>query len=67
MFCEEMLQLFQKIPFALPKTAGYIKKQHTLQADTGGKWFLGKQKSNLPPMKRPILIKVLNKKEDDIK
>ena len=26
MFCEEILEMFQKIPVALPKPVGYIKK-----------------------------------------
>ena len=67
MFCGEILELFQKIPVALPKPVGYIKKQKMLLKDMGGKWFMDKHKSKLPPIKRPILSKVENNKEDDIK
>ena len=36
MICEEIIELFQKIPLALPKIVGYIKKQMLL-TDIGGK------------------------------
>ena len=35
--------MFHKIPIALPKSVGYIKKQQTLLTDIGGKWFMVKQ------------------------
>ena len=36
-----------------------------LLTDMGGKWFMNKHKSKLPPMKRPILSKESQKKEYD--
>ena len=47
MFCEEMLDLFHRIPVALPKPVGYINKQQILLTDIGGKWFMDKHKSKL--------------------
>ena len=38
-----------------------------LFTDIGGKWFIEKHKSKIPPMKSPRLIKEAQKKEDDIK
>ena len=44
MFCDEIIEMFHKIPGALPNPAGYIKKQQTLLTDIGGKWFMDKHK-----------------------
>ena len=44
MFCEEIIELFQKIPAALPKPVYYIKKQQILLTYIGGKWFTEKRK-----------------------
>ena len=57
MFYEEMFDLFQRITASLQKPVGYIKKGKILLTDIGGKWFMEKHKSKLPPMKRPIQIK----------
>ena len=43
-FGEEMIELFQKIPVALPKTVDYIKKLQTSLPCIGGKWFMEKHK-----------------------
>ena len=50
MCCEGMIELFQKIPVALPKPADYLKKQKMPLKDICGKWFMEKHKSELPPM-----------------
>ena len=67
MFCEEIIELFQKIPAALPKTIDYMKKRKILLTDMGSKWFMEKHKSKPSPMKRPRLRKEANKKEYIIK
>ena len=59
--------MFQKIPVPLPKHVGYIEKQKTLLTDIYSKWFMEKHKSKIPSMKRAILSKVENNREDDIK
>ena len=46
MLCEEMLDLFQKIPVTLPKPVDYMKKISILLTDVGGKWFMEKHKLN---------------------
>ena len=42
MFCEEFLELFQKIHVALPKPVGYINKQKMLLTYICGKWSMDK-------------------------
>ena len=67
MFCEEIIELFQKIPATLPKPVGYIKKRQTLLTYVVGKWFMYKHKSKVPPMKSPLPSKKENNKEENIK
>ena len=67
MFCEIIIELFQKIPVELLKPGGYIKKRTFLLTDIGGKCFIYKHKSKISPVKRPKMIKESQKKEDDIK
>ena len=55
MFCEEIIEFFQKIYVALQKPVDYIKKLQMLLMDIGGKQFMDKHKSKLPPMKIPIM------------
>ena len=62
-----MIDLLQKIPVALPKPVAFIKKQQMLLTDIGGKWFVDKYESKLPPMKRPKFSKEEKKKENNIK
>ena len=57
MFCEEIIELFQKISVALPKPVDYIKTQQIMFIDIGGKWFMDKHKLKLPPIKSTILSK----------
>ena len=47
MFCEEILDLFQKIPVTLPKNIDYIKKGKLFFTDNEGKWFTDKHKKTL--------------------
>ena len=61
-----MLELFHKIPVSLPKPVGYIKKRKMLLTNIGGKWFIDKHKSKIPPIKIPIRSKEENNKEDYI-
>ena len=63
MFCEEMIEFFHKIPVALRKPVGRIKKQQMLLIDIGGKWSMDKHKSKNPPLKGPIISKEAHKKE----
>ena len=67
MFCEEIIELLQEIPVALTKSVGLINKQQMLLTDIGGKWFMDKHKSKLPPMTSPRLIKEEKKKEENIR
>ena len=62
-----MIQLFQKISVELLKPVDYIKKRQMLLTDIGGKLFMDKHESKLPPMKIPGLIKEAQKKEYYIK
>ena len=62
-----MIELFQKIHVSLPKPVDYIKKQQMLLTYIGGKWFMEKHKSKIPPFERQILIKEAHNKEYDIK
>ena len=61
-----MLEMFQKIHVALPKTVGHIKKQQIVLTDMCVKWFMYKHKSKLLSMKSPRLSKDEKNKEDDI-
>ena len=67
MFCDEMLELFQKIPVNLTKRVYYIKKRQMLLTYIGGKWFMDKYKLTTPPAEKPILSKESQKKESYIK
>ena len=62
-----MIQLFQKIPVALPQPFDYKNKRQMLLKDIGGKWFMDKYKLKIPPMKKPIPSKEAQEKGDNIK
>ena len=67
MFCKEIIELFKKIPDALPKPVDYMKKRKTLLTYIGGKQLIEKYISKLPPMKSPRPRKEAQNKEDYIK
>ena len=67
MFCKEMIELFQKIPVALPKPVDYRKKLNFLLTCIGGERFIEKYKPKLPLVKSPTLRKEAQKKEGNIK
>ena len=54
-----MIDLFQKIPTALPKPVRYIQKRQMTLTDKGGKWLTETNKYHPPhpPMKTPRLKK----------
>ena len=52
-----MLELFQKIPVAIPNRVGFTKKLQILLTDIGGKCFMEKYESTLPPIKRTRMSK----------
>ena len=66
MFFENILELFLKIPFTLPKIVYFIKKRKMLLTGIGGKWFIYKNKSKNISIKRKRLSKESQKKADDI-
>ena len=66
-FCEEIIELFQRLNVARPKPVDYMEKRQMLLIDIGGKWFMDKHKSELYPMKYPKLSKEAHNKESVIK
>ena len=62
MFCEKMIELFQKILVALQKPVDYIKKGKMLLTDIGGEWSTKINKSKINPMKMPIVSKEVQNK-----
>ena len=67
MFCEEMIELFHKIPDYLPKPADYKKKQQMVLTHIGDKWLMEKHKSRLTIIKNPKLSKEAQNNENHIK
>ena len=64
---QQCFELIQKVPFAIPKPVGCIKKRQMLLTKIDGKWFMKKHKSKLLPMKSLRQSKEKKNNEDNIK
>ena len=66
MYCEEIHEVFKKIPVTLLGPVDYTHKR-LLLTDAGGKCFINKIQPKPPQIKSPRLIKEAKKKEENIK
>ena len=60
-------KLFQKIPVEIPKQPSQKEKCKSLLHAIVGGWYVKKLGHKLPPLKKSILSKKSQKKEDEIK
>ena len=67
MYFETMINMFQKIPFELPKPLSNKERRQSLLHAVGGDWWLKKINEKIPPLKKRRLGRKLQEKEGEIR